>query len=244
MAETGNSKMLLTMPLGSLWPGLQKAAAADMLVARLFTADEDRDALFALRLQSFRAAGLDVPADGGLYKDRYDDLATTLIAGVYLGRQPVGTLRICFWKPGAVGLSLPCEAVYPEVDRIKRSANGIVVEIARLAVEPSLTTTRRTAVYAQVVRLGIMACLASDVAVTLVATHQKSKTFYQRIFGFSLAAGPQPYPPGDEPIILLAQDFRTANKRLAMRNPFFRIKQAEIDELHTELSRWRRANGL
>jgi hypothetical protein len=214
------------------------------LDARLLTPDEDRRALFAVRYHGYRDAGYDIPGDGQ-YSDAYDALPTTLVIGVYLARQPVGTMRVSFWSPPGREPALPCENVYASVADIKRRAEGRIVELSRMSVAPSLgEASRRTAVYAQLVRMGLMICFATDVAQTLVATHTKWRHFYQRIFGFSFVAGPGAYPPGNEPIELFALNFRKANKRLAMRNPFFRIVEADVDRLRRELEPWCRARAV
>lgn len=226
--------MLLTLPLGQSWD-TQRSNTAEPLQARLLTCNEDRDALFAVRYQGFKDAGYDFDAPDGRYRDRFDDLPSTITVGVYFGRRPVGTLRVCFWRPGMQGPALPCEDVYPEVERVKSAARGPVVELSRMAVVHAAgPLARRTAIYAQLVRMGLLICLARDVHVTLVATHEQQRQFYERVFGFTLLAGPAPYPPGREPIILFGENFRQAKKRSILRNPFFRITEAEIAKVRKE----------
>lgn len=229
--------MLLTLPIGPLWQqASREKAPGNFLSARLLTCDEDRDVLFGVRYRGYRDTGYAIEGQDGKYKDPYDDLASTLMVGVYLGRQPVGTMRICFWQPGETGKALPCEKVYPIVGDIKAKAKGPIVELSRLAVEQAAgSMARRTAIYAQLVRMGIMTCLAMDVRVTLVASHEKWRHFYERIFGFRLIGGPEPYPPGNEPILLFEQDFLHHNRRAAMRNPFFRITWDEVHQLKADL---------
>jgi hypothetical protein len=229
--------MLLTLPLGPLWQtqGSESRSLAEPIVARIFTCDEDRDHLFAARYRGFRDAGHDIQSPDGRYRDRYDDLPSTLLIGVYAGARPVGTMRVCTWH-SETGGGVPCEEVYTEVAGIKAAAAGPVVELSRLAVEHgAVPMARRTAVYAQLVRMGLLVCFATDVDRTLVAAHAQWRTFYERIFGFRMVAGPEPYPPGNDPVILLHRSFRTGSKRSALRNPFFRITPHDIAELRHAL---------
>lgn len=229
--------MLLTVPLGPLWQTQrsESRSRAEPIVARIFTCDEDRDHLFAARYRGYRDAGIDVQSPDGRFRDVYDEMPSTLLIGVYVGQRPVGTIRVCTWRPEEGG-GVPCEKVYPEVAAIKAEAEGPVVELSRLAVEhAAVPMARRTAVYAQLVRMGLLLCFAMDVDRTLVATHEQWRSFYERIFGFKRIAGPKAYPPGDEPIILLHRSFRRGSKRTALRNPFFRITPHDIAELRHAL---------
>ena len=204
---------------------------------RILDAHDDREPLFALRYRSYKAAGYEMPFRDGLFRDAYDDLRSTLVIGAYESGVPVGTMRVSCWRPGQTGPALPCETVYAEVEAIRATAPGPILEISRVAIEPEKTyAAGKTGVYAALVRTGLIICMATDVAVALIGSHVRWKGFYEKVFGFNLVAGPVAYPPGTNPIVLMSRDFRNADKRVARRNPFFEITDADVMDFRERLA--------
>ncbi len=198
-------------------------------------ADNRRDT-FALRYRGYEHAGLIPPTPFGIYTDAYDELPTTLIAGLFRHGACIATLRLSFYVPGASGPVLPCEKVYPEVDGLKANAQGLMVELSRLAIDPSITNTRyRARLYAAAIRAGVSACLAMDAKHLIVATQTKWRSFYEHVMGFSVAGPAQFYPPGDVPVVLLARALDDGLKGRIAKNMFFKVDPAELADLRTRL---------
>lgn len=197
--------------------------------------DNRRDA-FALRYRGYVHAGLIQPSPFGIYTDAYDDLPTTLVAGLFRRGACIATLRLSFYSPGTQGPTLPCENVYPEIPGIKASAEGLVVELSRLAIDPDITNTRyRARLYAAAIRAGVTACLALDAKRLVVATQTKWRSVYEHIFDFKALGEPQFYPPGDVPVILLSRPLDEGLKGRIARNLFFKVDPAELEDLRVRL---------
>lgn len=213
------------------------ADEADAVVRTVwYAADDNRREAFALRYRGYVNAGLIEASPFGIYTDAYDDLPTTVIAGLFRRGACIATLRLSFYKPGAAEPVLPCEKVYPEVGAIKSNAQGLVVELSRLAIDPDITNTRyRARLYAAAIRAGVSACLAMDAKHLLVATQTKWRTFYEHVLDFKVAGPAQFYPPGDVPVVLLARELDDALKRRIAKNMFFKLDPAELEDLRVRL---------
>lgn len=214
------------------------AAAQDDSVVRTvwYAAGDNRREAFALRYRGYVDAGLIQPSPFGIYTDAYDDLPTTVIAGLFRRGACIATLRLSFYMPGAAAPVLPCEKVYPEIPAIKANANGLVVELSRLSIDPSITNTRyRARLYAAAIRAGVSACLAMDAKQLLVATQTKWRAFYEHVMDFKAVGPAQFYPPGDVPVVLLSRALDDGLKRRIAKNMFFKIDAAELEDLRERL---------
>jgi hypothetical protein len=201
-----------------------------------YSATDNRRDAFALRYRGYAAAGLIEPSPFGIYTDAYDDLPTTIVAGLFRRGACIATLRLSFYKPGADAPVLPCEKVYPEVPAFKANAGGLVVELSRLAIDPEINNTRyRARLYAAAIRAGVSACLAMDAKHLLVATQTKWRSFYEHVLDFKVAGPAQFYPPGDVPVVLLSRALDDGLKRRIAKNMFFKIDAAELDDLRQRL---------
>lgn len=201
---------------------------------RWYASTDNRREAFALRHRGYLAAKLIDPSPWGIFSDPYDDLPTTIVAGLFKKGACIATLRLSFFEPGATGPALPCEKVYPEVPALKEQATGPIVELSRLAIDPDLDNTRmRTRIYAASIRAGVLASLAMDAKDLIIATQLKWRSFYEHIMGFDVAAPAQYYPPGNVPVILLRRQMNDELRRRIMKNKFFMIDENEVAELRT-----------
>ncbi len=220
-----------------LQPASLEADQTDSTVRTVwYSAQDNRREAFALRYRGYAHGGLIEPSPFGIYTDAYDDLPTTLIAGLFRRGACIATLRLSFYAPGGEAPVLPCEKVYPEVPALKANAQGLLVELSRLAIDPEITSTRyRARLYAATIRAGISACLALDAKHLLVATQTKWLSFYKHVLDFKVAGPAQFYPPGDVPVVLLERELDEGLKRRVAKNMFFKLDPAELDDLKTRL---------
>lgn len=201
-----------------------------------YACTDNRRKAFALRYRGYVHAGLIEPSPFEIYTDAYDDLGTTLVAALYRRGACIATLRISLYVPGSEGPAIPCEKVYPEVEALKANAEGPIVELSRLSIDPEITNTRyRARLYAAAIRAGLMGCVALGARHLIVATQTKWQSFYEHVLDFKVAGAAQLYPPGDVPVILLTRDLDADLRRRMARNMFFRIDKAELDELSQRL---------
>lgn len=198
-------------------------------------ADNRREAL-ALRHRGYVHAGLIEASPFGIYTDPYDDLETTIVAGLFRRGACIATLRLSVYVPGRAAPALPCETVYPEVEAIKARADGLVIELSRLAIDPDINNTRyRARLYAAAIRAGVAACVALNARHLLVATQTKWRSFYEHVLNFSATGPAQFYPPGDVPVILLQRALDADLRKRMANNMFFKLDEREVDDLRTRL---------
>jgi hypothetical protein len=215
---------------------MEAAKADGVVTTQWFSTMDNRREAFALRHRGYVNAGLIEPSPFGIYSDVYDELPTTVVAGLFRHGACVATLRLSFYQPGTQAAALPCEKVYPEVQGVKDSAQGLVVELSRLSIDPDIKNTRyRARLYAAAIRAGVTACIAMDARHLLVATQTKWQSFYQHVMAFKALGPPQFYPPGDVPVVLLGRPLDDELRRRLSRNIFFKIDDAELDDLKTLL---------
>lgn len=218
-------------------PAYSGAEQDDSVVRTIwYHCTDNRREAFALRYRGYVDAKLIQPSPFEIYTDAYDDLETTLVAALYRRGACIATLRLSVYAPGREGPALPCEKVYPEVEPLKAQAQGPVVELSRLSIDPAITNTRyRARLYAAAIRAGIMGCIALDARHLLAATQTKWQSFYEHVLDFKALGPAQFYPPGDVPVVLLARELDAALHKRMARNMFFRIDKAELDDLSRRL---------
>ena len=201
-----------------------------------YSVQDNRREAFALRYRGYVNAGLIEPSPFGIYTDAYDDLPTTLIAALFRRGACIATLRLSFYAPGAQEPALPCEKVYPEISALKANAQGLTVELSRLAIDPDINNTRyRARLYAAAIRAGISACLALDAKHLIVATQTKWRSFYEHVLDFKVAGPAQFYPPGDVPVVLLSRELDEGLKRRVAKNMFFKLDRGGLEALKPRL---------
>jgi N-acyl-L-homoserine lactone synthetase len=215
----------------------EQEAPTPNVAVRWYASDESKRELLSLRHEAYHRAGLIKESPWGIFADTYDELPTTLTAGLFRGEHCLSTLRLSFLAPGAEGPVLPCEKVYPEIAAIKAGAQGTVVELSRLAMDPTITNTRyRARLYAATIRAALLACLAADAKQLLVATQMKWRKFYEHVLGFEVVAPPQFYPPGDVPVVLLSHPVDRAFEQRIRKNAFFKTADGEIDAVRAQIA--------
>lgn len=214
-----------------------EVAPADGAVSTVwYSAFDNRRDAFALRYRGYVNAKLIEPSPFAIYTDAYDELPTTVVAGLFRRGACIATLRLSFYTPGDTSPALPCERVYPQVEGIKAKAQGTVVELSRLAIDPEITNTRyRARLYAAAIRAGVSACIAMDAKHLLVATQTKWRSFYEHVMDFKVTGPAQFYPPGDVPVLLLERELDENLKRRVAKNMFFKLDEAELNDLRTRL---------
>jgi hypothetical protein len=124
---------------------------------------------------------------------------------------------------------MPCAAQYPDVAKVKAETHGTLVEMSRLAIDPTITNTSyRTTLYASLLRAGFIVAQAGNVAMILMVTKPDWIGFYKKMLGFKTIGEPAIYPPSKEPVALLGGSFGDAQKHQRAQNAFFKITLEEI----------------
>jgi N-acyl-L-homoserine lactone synthetase len=224
-------------PISSTPPSLQ---------TRLITHDDPAtEDIFRLRYDSYNQAGYLPSNTSGKWSDEFDHLASTFHLAVVENDRYRGAIRISFSETEMIGDTLPCEPYFPEVAALRRQVAGPIVEIGRMALDPTIQNTSfRATNYGALVRSAILVCMACDVEMLLAGAHPKWQKFYERILGFAVTGEPKTYPPGTQKITLLARAMGTTSPARFGLNPFFRIDHRDEQAVRAKLAPllvWRRS---
>lgn len=205
---------------------------------RIVSHPASRRSCFALRFRAYEPYLLGgAKPQNSLFTDSFDQLPTTLIVGAYDDGRLIASMRLCFSRTSDSLATLPCAAHYPALTAVKAASCGALMEVSRVAIDPSITNTSyRTTLYASLVRLGAIAAEAADVSNILIATQATSEKFYRYMLGFERIGDPALYPPGDFKISLLGGDMRQARLRQKVQNKFFRVGRDEIARMRLALA--------
>jgi N-acyl-L-homoserine lactone synthetase len=216
--------------IGSSGPG------GDAFEFRVQTAPADIAESVRLRYRAYVDHGYLTPCSSGEYRDAYDTLPTTAMLGAYDDHRLVATMRICFCMPQHPLSTLPCAPYYPALASLAGGSNRRLMEVSRLAIEPSIgNTSYRTTLYGFMVRSAFAAARAAEVSTILVATRPERVAYYKHLLGFKQVGVPAHYPPGDLLITLLAGSLEEADRRVSTRNRFFRITETELARMRQAL---------
>ncbi|MEQ1670948.1 MAG: GNAT family N-acyltransferase [Hyphomicrobium sp.] len=222
------------VPRQTVEPHGGKQSPFDM---RIVSSNAERRDVYALRMSAYKEFMTPPPpAEQSEFRDAFDDYPTTLQIGAYDEDRLVGAMRLCFSRPFDSLATLPCAAHYPDLQAIKRAANGSLMEVSRFSIDPGISNTSyRTTLYASLVRASLMTAEAANAAKILIATRPDSVRFYKYMLGFEMIGEPALYPPGDVKIALLGGSLAQAKTRQRLQNAFFKITPDEIVSLRRTL---------
>lgn len=220
------------------FPSIKPASKNAPFDLRIVTDAEQRRDIYRLRRRAYEKLLEASPCEGqSEFRDAFDDLPTTLQIGAYDDGRLVGAMRLCFSRPWDGLEALPCASHYPELNTVKRTARGSLMEVSRFSIDTDISNTSyRTTLYASLVRTSLIAAEAADVSTFLVATRPDWVRFYKYMLGFELIGEPAFYPPGDMKIALLGGSLDQARKRQRMQNAFFKIDSREIASMRQAIA--------
>jgi hypothetical protein len=208
--------------------GNASAASTDGISVGAMTSSADREECLRIRYRAYHSLGVLPESADGRFADRFDELGSTLMLGVRHERGLVATMRLCFSRDGGDGENLPCFDVFPEMGGLRRDVGGVIVELSRLAIDPSVTNTSyKSTLYAAMIRYSFSHLTTEGVSLALIGAQQKSLPFYKHVMGFVAVGAAQFYPPGELPITLTALHWKHAPKG-GLQNRFF----ASLRPLH------------
>lgn len=197
----------------------------------------DRREAFATRCRAYRALGFAVGGADGLYRDAFDDDASTALIGLYDGNALTGSLRVSFADARSDLSALPCARYYPALMYLQRRLSGPIMEVSGLAIDPGVSNLyARTSLNADLVRASLAAAEAARPCLILLAARKSWVRTYQRLLSMHVIGLPAHYPPGDAPISLMGTTLSAARERLRAVPSFYHMAQEDIARLHDELA--------
>lgn len=200
----------------------------DRIDCRPAESDEEREAIFRLRYQSYLRDQSILPNSSGLFSDAYDETDNVYLFGLYLDDELASSIRIHVGSkehPYFPSLEVFSDVLQPELD-----AGKVIVDATRFVVDEKLSKRYRALPYATV-RLNWLAAEYFDTDYSLAAIRPEHQAFYRRIFHLRLICEARPYPHLTKPICLMASDYRSVANYVHQRYPFFRSTLFERHKL-------------
>jgi hypothetical protein len=202
---------------------------ADAFEIRLLSRPDEMSDVYRLRHRAYADQGHIERVEGAEYRDAIDALPSTALFGAFDGGRLVAGMRLCFSLPDDDLSALPCAPYYPDLAALKSKSDSGLVEVSRLSIEPEIgNTSYRATLYGFMVRSAFAAARAAEVSAIVVATRADWVPYYKHLLSFEQVGAPAFYPPGNEPVSLLAGNIDQATRRASLRNRFFRVSDDDV----------------
>lgn len=187
---------------------------------RIISTDEDRDAVFQLRYESYLRENAIGPDFSRRLSDHYDDLENTTIFGVFLDGELTATIR------ASVGTNdypeFPAMEVFGDLLSDELAAGKSFVDSTRFAIKEHASRTYPGLVPYIVARAPWMVAEYFQADYMLAGVRPEHRAFYARVMDFKLVSGPRFYPKLASPHFLMSCDYAASRETVQRRNPAFR----------------------
>ena len=187
---------------------------------RIITTDDDREAVFRLRYDSYVREEAIHPDFSRRLSDHFDDLDNTSIFGIFLEDELVATIR------ASVGTAdypdFPGMDVFADYLTAELAAGKVVVDSTRFAVKESTSREYPSLIPYIVARAPWMVAEHFNADNMLAAVRSEHRAFYARVMDFKVVAGPEYYPKLSSPHFLMSCDYPAARACVQRRHPVFR----------------------
>jgi hypothetical protein len=186
---------------------------------RLAITSEQREAIFRLRDQAYRRAGMISATGSETVCDRYDDAVNAYIFGLYIDDELASSIRI--HVASRVHRDFPSLEVFPDILKPELDAGKVIVDTTHFVADECLSRRNRGLPYATL-RLGWLAAGYFSADHFLAAVTRKHQAFFRRTFCHRLICGSRPAPGLATSISLMTTCSAIVADPVQRRFPFFR----------------------
>ena len=187
---------------------------------RVISTDEDRDAVFRLRYESYLRENAIDPDFSRRLSDHYDDLENTTIFGVFLEGDLVATIR------ASVGTAdypeFPAMEVFADLLTDELAAGRSFVDSTRFAIKEQASRAYPGLIPYIVARAPWMVAEYFQADYMLAGVRSEHRAFYARVMDFKVISGARFYPKLASPHFLMNCDYAASREGVQRRNPVFR----------------------
>lgn len=196
----------------------------DQVEYRVCDKGEDLEAIYRLRYDSYRAAGM-VKADAAKQvHDEYDDLPNSFCFGVFYRENLVSTLRLHhLTRENPIA---PSCSVFGDIINARVNAGQTMIDPSRFAADAESARSLRVLPYITL-RLAVLGAKYFDTDYCMIAIKEEHSAFYYRVFRAEPATGARTYPGIEVPVLLLQMNTKENLDNVIERFPFFRYSAAE-----------------
>jgi N-acyl-L-homoserine lactone synthetase len=196
----------------------------DLVDYRLAETDEEKDAIYRLRYRAYLNEGAIEPNREQRTTDRFDDMASSWIFGVYIEGALASSIRISLATPGHS--TSPSVDVFPDILQPELARGKVIVDPTRFVADPDRAKRFPELPYVTV-RLGYVACGYFNADIGLATVRAEHRAFYRRVFLQEPLCEPRLFPGLLKPVGLMAADYPAIRERVFQRFPFMRSSSFE-----------------
>ncbi len=180
---------------------------------------EDLEAIYRLRYESYRNAGMVKEDAARTVTDQYDDLPNSYRFGIFYRGNLVSTLRLHYIdRANPTG---PSNTVFNDILEPRINAGESFIDPSRFAADGEWSRTLRVLPYVTL-RLAVVACKYFDPTCCLTAIKEEHSAFYHKVFRSVPTTGPREYPGLTVPVHLLESNCDRNLDNIISQYPFFR----------------------
>jgi hypothetical protein len=196
----------------------------DQVDYRLAETEEERDAIYRLRYRAYLNEGAIEPNRDQRTTDRFDDMDSSWIFGVYIEGVLASSIRISLATPGH--RTSPSVDVFPDILQPELARGRVIVDPTRFVADPDRAKRFPELPYVTV-RLGYVACGYFNADIGLATVRAEHRAFYRRVFLQEALCEPRIFPGLLKPVGLMAADYPVIRERVFQRFPFMRSSSFE-----------------
>ena len=181
------------------------------------TAPEDKERIFRLRYQCYRAEGLVADNERASMFDAYDEAANCVHVAIEANGQIQAAMRLHLLS--SLTLISPTLDVFPELlDPLGQGQTAL--DPTRFVIEPS-ARKMRVPLHFLALRIPFLAAMHYNNDLALASVRTEHIPFYRRYLNYELAIPARPYHGLKKPLHLLTAKFREQRDAVLARTPVF-----------------------
>jgi hypothetical protein len=214
-------------------------ALIDSVDYRQAITDADREAIYNLRYNCYLWEKAILPNFGRRLSDKFDDLDTTSIFGVFVEGKLASSIRITV--ASAAHPQSPALETFPDVLAGKLTGDKVLIDPTRFVIDREMSRRYPDLRYATT-RIAVMAAEYFGADYLLASVRTEHQPFYHRTFGHEVLCDAREYATLIKPLSLMSSDFPRQRESLLTRYPFFRSTYLERRTLfQPSAPRWQEA---
>lgn len=198
---------------------------------RLVDNDDDLEAIFRLRHESYVREGAVAPNPTGLLHDRLDLLPNCHNFGLWIDGRLAAAQR--YHVLDRYHLESPAMEVFPDVLRPLIEAGTVVVDPTRLVCDAELSR-KHPGLALLTTRIGLVVCDHFEADIVLATVREEHCAFYRRMFLMHRMADARFYPKLKKPVVMMGVRYPEAKARMIAARPFLAWTAAERAKLFFE----------
>jgi hypothetical protein len=205
-------------------PADRSVEVLDRVDYRLAETEEEKEEIYRLRYRAYLNEGAIEPNGEERTTDRFDEMPTTWIFGVYIERVLASSIRISLATPER--WSSPSVDVFPDILNPLLERGKVIVDPTRFVADPNRAKRYPELPYVTV-RLGYVACGYFNADIGLATVRAEHRAFYRRVFLQEPVSEPRLFPGLLKPVGLMAADYPAIRERVFQRFPLMRSSSFE-----------------